>query len=112
MRPSSSDDDIASLFPLDLSGHAVALRASIDASGRRSGVFAVAAVAYVFDRAVKANREWERLMDGRRFHMTDLIARQEDFVGMTPDQAERLVAALTSIVRKYASYVVAVSCDK
>lgn len=105
------DDDIADLFPLDLSGEVVALRASIDASTRTDGVFTVAGVAFGYERAVKANREWERLMDGRSFHMKDLNNRCNDFHGVDDKEVDRIMKGVVSIVRQYASYVVCISCE-
>lgn len=104
-------EPIASLFPLDLSGDVMALRACIDA-GTQEGVFCVAAVAFGYDRAVKANREWERLLKGRTFHMTDLNARKEDFEGIEDDEVDAIMKGTVRIIRKYASYAVAVSCDR
>jgi hypothetical protein len=105
-------EDIASLFPLNLQGEVVALRGCIDASVRNNGVFSVAAVAYGFDRAVKANREWERLLDGRTLHMTDLHARQGDFAGLSKEDVTQIHHGVVRIVRENASYVMATSCDK
>lgn len=105
------NEAVASVFPIDLSGEVVALRACIDASGRNSGVFTVAGVAFGFDRAIKANREWQRLMDGRAFHMTDLNARKGDFEGISDTEKTRIVTGIVRILRSYASYAMAVSCD-
>jgi hypothetical protein len=106
-----SNEEIAALFPLDLSGDVVALRASIDASRRGSGVFALGGVAFGYDRAVKANNEWNRLMNGRTFHMTDLNAREGDFRGISDPEKHRIMVGIVSILRTYASSIVAVSCD-
>ena len=103
-------EPIASLFPLSLEGEVVALRACIDA-GTQEGVFAVAAVAFGYDRAVKANREWERLLKGRTFHMTDLNARQGEFQGIEDDEVHEIMVGAVRIIRQSASYAVAVSCD-
>src|SRR4029079_7456776 len=104
-------ESVASLFALDLSGEGVALRACIDA-GEQEGVFAVAAVAFGYDRAVKANREWERLLKGRTFHMTDLHARKEDFKGIGDDEVHEIMIGTVGIIKKYASFAVAISCDE
>lgn len=104
------DEAIASLFPLDLSGDVVALRACIDA-GAQGPVFCVAAVAFGYDRAVKANREWEKLLKGRTFHMTDLNSRHGDFEGIERDEVNAIMRGTVEIIREYASFIVAVSCD-
>lgn len=103
-------EPVASLFPLDLSGDVVALRACIDA-GTQEGVFAVAAVSFGYDRAVKATREWDRLLKGRTFHMTDLNARQNEFEGIEDDEVHEIMVGTVGIIRKYASFAVAISCD-
>jgi hypothetical protein len=105
------NEDIAAFFPLDLSGDVVVLRACIDASTRDSGLFTVAGVAYGYDRAVKANSEWKSALGNRQFHMTDLNAREGDFKGISDDEVDEIMRATVGIVRKYASYSVAVSCD-
>jgi hypothetical protein len=106
-----SDCPISALFPLDLSGEVVALRASIDASRLGTGVFALGGVAFGYDRAVKANNEWNRLMDGRTFHMTDLNARQEDFKGISDTEKHKIMVGIVSIWKNHASSIVAVSCN-
>lgn len=104
------DESVASLFPLDLSGEIMALRACIDA-GTQDGVFSIAAVAFGYERAVKANAAWERLLKGRTFHMTDLNARQGEFEGIGVDEVHDIMVGTIAIIRKHASYAVAVSCD-
>lgn len=104
------DEAVASLFPLDLSGDVVALRACIDA-GTQDGIFCVAGVAFGYDRAVKANHEWRRLMKGRTFHMTDLNSRQGEFEGIEDDEVREIVVGTVDIIRRHASYVTAASCD-
>ncbi len=105
------DEDIASLFPLNLSGCLVALRACIDHSTKLSGVFSIAGVTFGYDRAVKAHRKWERILDGRTFHMTDLNAREGDFKGISDSEKHQIMVGTIDIIRQYASHVVAVSCD-
>lgn len=89
----------------------MALRASVDASRLDSGILSVAGVAYGYDRAAKANGEWMRLMNGRTFHMTDLHAREGEFKGIDDDEVTRIMHGIVAIVQKYASYIVAVSCN-
>jgi hypothetical protein len=89
----------------------VALRASVDASRLGNGIFALAGVAFGYDRAVKANNEWNRLMKGRTFHMTDLNARQGDFCGISDDEKTEIMIGIVSILKTHASSIVAVSCD-
>ncbi|MCI5073516.1 hypothetical protein [Oricola sp.] len=86
------------------------LRAGIDAGRSSKGVFAVAGVAFGYDNALKANRKWERLMDGRVFHMTDLNARKRDFSGISDDEVSVVMKGMVEIIRSYASYIVTVSC--
>lgn len=105
-------EDVAALFPFDLSGEVVALRACIDASNRENSFYSVAVVAYGFDRAIKANREWEALLDGRTFHMTDLHARRGDFKGISDSEVERIMRGTVSVIRRHASFVMATSCIK
>ena len=102
---------IASVFPLDLSGQVVALRACIDASTRESGVFTIAGVAYGFNRALKANRRWVSILDGRPFHMADLHARVKDFAGASDEEVHRIMLGTVDTIHQYASYFFAVSCD-
>src|SRR5258705_13481371 len=99
-------EPVASLFPLNLSGELVALRACIDA-GTQEGVFCVAAIAFGYDRAVKANREWERLLKGRTFHMTDFHARKGQFYGIQDDEFREIMVGTVRIIRQYASFGVA-----
>ena len=106
------DDVIASLFPLDLSGQIVMLRASIDASGRKSGVYSLAAVAFGYDRAVKANRQWQELLNGRTFHMKDLNARANEFAGITDKEKDRIMRGTIGIIRENASFFATASCDR
>lgn len=101
---------IASLFPLDLSGEILALRACIDA-GTQDGTFCVAGVAFGYDRAVKANQEWRRLMKGRTFHMTDFHSRQGEFEGVADEEVHKIMVGTVEIIRRHASYVTASSCD-
>lgn len=98
------------LFPLDLAGDIAVLRAGIDAGRSEHGVFAVAGVAFGYDNAVKANAKWDRLMDGRIFHMTDLNARQGDFAGIQDDEVHAIMKGMVEIIRSHAKYIVTVSC--
>jgi hypothetical protein len=104
------DETVASVFPLQLDGFVVALRACIDA-GTQGDIFCVAAVAYGYDRAVKASRDVERLMMGRTFHMTDVHNRKEEFEGISDAEAHNITVGMVDAVRENASYVVAVACD-
>lgn len=104
------DEAFASLFPLNLRGDVVALRACIDA-GTQKGVFALAAVAFGYSNAVKANNKWERLLKGRTFHMTDLHARKGEFCGIEDVEVDAIMKGTVAIIREYASCAVAVSCD-
>jgi hypothetical protein len=104
------DESIVSLFPLDLSGEIVALRACMDASNA-SGVFTVAGVAFGYQQAVKANEKWDRLMKGRTFHMTDLNAREDAFCGIGHDEKNEIVKGIVKILKQHASFMVAISCD-
>jgi hypothetical protein len=97
--PQHRDDDV------------VALRASIDASRLGTGVFSLGGVAFGYDRAVKANAEWERLMKGRTFHMTDLNARKGDFKGISDADKQEIMVGIVSIIKRHASCMVAVSCN-
>lgn len=106
------EEAVAFLFTLNLSGAVVALRACIDASTRDNGTFAVAGVAFGYDRARKANREWERLLDGHTFHMTDLNARANDFSGISDEDVNKIMRGIVSIIKRNASYITAVSCDE
>ncbi|GIK86562.1 MAG: hypothetical protein BroJett026_20430 [Betaproteobacteria bacterium] len=92
-------------------GTILMLRAYFDASQRDSGVFSVAGVAFGVDRAKKADREWRSAFDGRRLHMADLHARKGEFDGITAEDAGRYCKAAVQIINRYASVVVAVSCD-
>ena len=87
------------------------LRACFDASERESGVFCVAGVAFGVDRARKADREWSTAFDGRRLHMADLHARKGDFEGISAEDAGRYCQSAVRIINRYATAVVAVSCD-
>src|SRR5688500_402918 len=97
------DEAIASLFPLNLSGEVVALRACIDA-GTQGGVFAVAAVAFGYDRAVKACGKWNRLMKGRTFHMTDFNSRKGEFEGIEDAEVLEIMVGAVGLIRDYSSY--------
>lgn len=105
------DESLAALFPIDLSGDVVALRAGIDSSLLSSGVMSVAGVSFGYDNARKANAKWERLMKGRTFHMTDLNARRGDFVGISDDEVITIMRGIVEIVNRYASSIVCTSFD-
>lgn len=105
------DESIAALFPVDLSGEVVALRAGVDAGRSGSGVYAVAGVAFSYGRAKKANNQWERLLDGRTFHMTDLNARKGDFEGISDRDKNRIMHGIVEIIRNNASYITCTSYD-
>lgn len=92
-------------------GETLALRACIDAGRSKDGVFSVAGVAFGYDKAVKANAEWNRLLNGRIFHMTDLHNRKRDFEGIDADEVDKIMLGIVAIIRKYAAHVVVVSCD-
>lgn len=102
---------VAALFPLNRSGEVVALRACIDACRLDSGVLSVAGVSFGYDRAVKANADWERLLDGRTFHMTDLNARRGEFADIGKEDADAIMRGVVGIVRANASSVACVSYD-
>ena len=104
-----SGREIACLFPLDMSGDVIVLRVGIDAGKPDSGILSVAGVAFGYDRAVKANAKWARLMKGRTFHMTDLHARQGDFKDISDSEVSEIMHGVVGIIRKYSSYFVAVS---
>lgn len=90
----------------------MALRVCVDASRKQGGPFAIAGVAFGYDRAAKANSEWKRLMKGRTFHMTDLHARQGDFAGISDDEKRAIMVGIVRILKSYASFFGAVSCDE
>lgn len=87
------------------------LKAFVDASLLRSGVFCVAGLAFGLDRAKKAHKEWVALYGHRHGHMTDLHARRGEFEGISDDEADRLCRGSVRIINKYASYIVTVACD-
>jgi len=87
------------------------LRAYFDASQRNSGVFSVAGVAFGVDRAKKADSAWRAAFDGRRLHMADLHARKGEFDGISLEDADRYCRSAVAIINRFASFVVAVSCD-
>jgi len=88
----------------------MALRACVDA-GEQAGTFCVAVIAFGFDKAKRANREWEEALNGRTFHMTDLHNRQGDFKGINDVEVDAIMKSVVQIIRKYAQYAVAISCD-
>jgi hypothetical protein len=108
--PSDFVEVLDAAMPWD-DGTIFMLRAYFDASQRESGVFSVAGVAFGVDRARKADREWRLAFDGRRLHMADLHARKGDFEGISAEDAGRYCRSAVEIITRYASVVVAVSCD-
>lgn len=94
-----------------MAGDVVVLCASIDAGKSQKGVHAVAGVAFGYDNQAKANAKWERLMDGRVFHMTDLNARRNHFSGISDSEVVGIMKGIVDIIRCHASFIVAVSCQ-
>ncbi|MBZ9768153.1 MULTISPECIES: hypothetical protein [unclassified Mesorhizobium] len=89
----------------------MALRAGIDAGRSGSGIYAVAAVAFSYGRAKKANKQWQRLLDGRTFHMTHLNARKGDFEGIDDRKKKQIMHGIVEIIKNNASYIVCTSYD-
>lgn len=100
-------------------GAIVMLRAYMDASKLNSGVFCVAGVAFGLGRAKKAERAWRELYgnmpDGspRYGHMTDLHGSHGQFADLAdnPEERGRLCRESIAIINKYASHIVAISCE-
>jgi len=103
--------ELLELTGLREGGHAIVLNAYLDASERSSGVFCVAGLAYGFDRAKKATREWMRLWGDTPCHMTDLHNRRGAFRDWTSEAAGDHLKQSVRIMRAHASCMVAVSCD-
>lgn len=87
------------------------LSAYVDASQQGSGILTVAAVAYGPDRAKKAHARWKKLWGDAICHMTDLHSRKGDFAGWDGDRVSTRFKDSVGIVRDFATYCVAVSCD-
>ena len=76
------------------------LRAYFDASAREDGAYVVAG--YLFDsaQARKFRREWNPVFDKYGgLHMTDLVALQGGFKGISRDESNRLIGTAISIIR-------------
>ncbi len=50
-------------------------------------------------------------MKGRTFHMTDLHNRKGDFEGIDDDEVSKIMVGTVRIIRRYASFAMAVACD-
>ena len=98
------------MFLPDGSGPAMALMAYFDGSKREGGILTVAGFAYGMDNAKKASAEWNDLLDGKVFHMTDLHGLRGEFSNMTSQQSGELLVKAVEIINKYRSFTVAVSC--
>ena len=94
-------------------GAAAVLVAYFDASERDSSSFSVAGVAYGNDRAKKATHAWRGLWGDTVCHMTELHTRKEGgtFADWEPGQAGDYLKDSISIINRYASAAVAVSCN-
>lgn len=86
-------------------------------ANRTGGIFAVAGVAYARRQAKQCRREWNQLFHKYGgCHMTDLALKQQQFEGISNTEAHRLIQRAViqravSIMNKYSSFGVAVSCD-
>jgi len=88
-----------------------ALEAYFDESARDAGVFSVAG--YLFDaRAARGYSVEARRQFGPYggFHMTDLLARQEGYSGITKTRRDELVKAAVDLANRYVMAGVTVSC--
>lgn len=108
--PEDFDELLEILMPW-AGGHAVMLRAFIDASTRESDIFCVAGIAFGADRARKAERAWRSLMGERIAHLTDMHARRGAFADFTQEQGGETLKQQVAIINRFASFGVAFSCD-
>jgi hypothetical protein len=92
-------------------GYLVVLRAFFDASTLETGTFTVAGLAFRRADATKAESDWRDLMGDTVAHLTDLHGRFGDFTGYSNDDAGELLKAQVRIIRRYATFKVAYSCD-
>lgn len=109
-RPEVFDELLEILMPW-AGGYAVLLRAYFDASMREGDTLCVAALAFGADNATKAERAWRQLMGARIAHLTDMHARQEDFYGISDEEAEYLIRSQVQVINRYSSMGVAYSCS-
>lgn len=88
------------------------LEAYFDESERTEGTFCVAGYAFAPAQAKKLEKEWTRLLGHRKpFHMTDVVALQQQFRDLSRHQANRLIRDAVVLVTSRMSFGVAVSCD-
>jgi hypothetical protein len=93
-------------------GYLVMLRAFFDASTLPdTGTFTVAGLAFGRENARKADAEWRELMGDTVAHLTDLHGRFGDFADYSDDEAGALLKAQVRIIRRYATFEVAYSCN-
>jgi hypothetical protein len=93
------------------SSTAAMLRAYFDASTKATGTFCVAGIAYGSDSAKKAEREWRSLFGNRICHMTDMHGRHGEFANLGDGEGGELLKSAVRIIRRYASYGVAISLN-
>lgn len=95
------------------SGVAILLSAYFDASEREGGVFSVAGFAFGAGRAKKAATRWHRLWGDTLCHMTELHTRPKGsaFEHWTGEKAGARLKDSVTVINRYASYGVAVSCN-
>lgn len=87
------------------------LTAYFDESERAKGHFAVAGFAYSRPDAKRCRNEWARLFGQYGgCHMTDLASGQARFKGISRSEADRLAKEAVSIIKRRATYGVAVAC--
>jgi hypothetical protein len=110
-RVAHSDEFLDIVMP-ERDGYAVMLRAYFDESERSGGIFAVAGFAFRKAQAKRCAHEWTRLFEQYGgCHMTDLQAREQQFKGISDDEAARLIREAVVIIHNRADYGIAVSCD-
>ena len=89
------------------------LKGFFDASARPGGVFCVAGFAFKKLQLQKFDRDWWKFFGKYGgCHMKELTFRRHGrFKGVEQQEADRLIAEAVKILRKRASFGVAVSCD-
>lgn len=85
--------------------------AYLDESERNGRSFCVAGYGFLPREAIAFSEEWGRLLGGRVFHMTDLNARQGEFMGVSNAEVDAIMRQGVAIINKSVVIGVAAACD-
>jgi hypothetical protein len=87
------------------------IKAYFDESERVDGTFCVAAYCCFPAQAVKLDKRWRRIMDGRTFHATDMNCGEGEFKGLDRDLSDKMYRGLIDAILRYVEFGVVLSVN-